>query len=539
VSVTLKQRDRFGLVLIIVGISAFMVVMDNTVVIIVKETIERQLHVPKPTLEWTVTGYILIFSCLMIPGGRLVDVYGQRTVFTVGMGMFTGASLLAGFSPDIALLIVARLIQGAGAALALPATVVMINLGRTDKQKSTGMIVWIVLSSAAAAIGPSLGALINSLWGWQGIFFVNVPIGIFVVLLGLTILDDRHEQAAARIDLPGVLITATMLFAATYALTEGAGKSGWTDPAVLGVFGLAVIALVSLALVESWAPDPIFDTSFFQSRVFVGAVVSLTLIGLGFNGVMYYGTTFMKDVLGFSDVQRALVLLPAALILGAMTPVAFWLAQRFGPRLTIGTGMVLMAIGMCLFATLHHGDGPLALMPGVILLGVGSGLGMPLTMYVLKGVPEERSGVASGILNVSREMSGGLGIAVLGAFILSVMNNAKSHGIAEGEAFRRGTVIGLPVGAVIVLLGGVVAATTLPRREPPPPEPEPGTPAPEQPAVSPLVRKLWGEYGPLGPPPPWPPRRPEPEPGESGEFEIPYDPYDPAPPATQVSGRSR
>src|ERR1051325_3853661 len=138
-----------------------MVVMDNTVVIIVKETIEQHLHVPKTTLEWTVTGYILIFSCLMIPGGRLVDVYGQRTVFTVGMGMFTGASLLAGFSPDIALLIVARLIQGAGAALALPATVVMINLGRTDKQKSTGMIVWIVLSSAAAAIGPSLGALIN------------------------------------------------------------------------------------------------------------------------------------------------------------------------------------------------------------------------------------------------------------------------------------------------------------------------------------------------------------------------------------------
>ncbi len=519
VSISLRGRDRFGLVLAIVGISAFMVVMDNTVVVIVKETIEQHLHVPKTTLEWIVTGYILVFSCLMIPGGRLVDVYGQRTAFTVGMGLFTGASLLAGFSHSIALLIVARLLQGAGAALALPATVVMINLGRADKQKSTGMIVWILASSAAAALGPSLGALINSLWGWQGIFFVNVPIGIVVILLGLLVLDDRHEKAAARIDLPGVLITATMLFALTYALTEGAGSVGWTDPAVLSVFVLAAIALISLATVERWAPDPIFDTSFFHNRVFVGAVVSLTLIGLGFNGVMYYGTTFMRDVLGFSDVQRAIVLLPAALILAAMTPVAFWLAQRVGPRLTIGGGMLLMAVGMCLFSTLHQGDTPMDLMPGVILLGIGNALGMPLTMYVLKGVPEERSGVASGILNVSREMSGGLGIALLGAFILSVMNSAKAHGVAEGEAFRRGSVIGLPVGAVIVLLGGLVAATTLPRRERADTAAAPAAPAPSV--------RLWGEYGPLGPPPPWPPRRPAPAPGESGEFEVPYDPYHP------------
>jgi len=525
VSVSLPQRDRFGLVLAIVGISAFMVNMDNTVVVIVKETIEQQLHVPKATLEWIVTGYILVFSCLMIPGGRLVDVYGQRTAFTVGMGVFTGASLLAGFSHSIALLIVARLIQGAGAALALPATVVMINLGRTDKQKSTGMIVWIVLSSAAAALGPSLGAAINHLWGWQGIFFVNVPTGILVVLLGLTVLDDRHERAALQVDLPGVLITATTLFAITYALTQGAERGGWTDPAVLSVFALAAIALVSLATVERWAPDPIFDTSFFQNRVFVGAVISVTLMGLGFNGVMYFGTTFMRDVLNFSDAQRAIVLLPAALFLGVMTPVAFWLAQRIGPRLTVGTGMLLMAVGMCLFSTLHHGDGPLALMPGVVLLGIGSGLGMPLTMYVLKGVPEERSGVASGILNVSREMSGGLGIAVLGAFILSVMNSAKGHGVPEGEAFRRGSVVGLPIGAAIVLLGGLVAATTLPRKEQRhedvPAQPQPG------PAPVPATRPLWGQYGPLGPPPPWPPRRPAPDPGESGEFEVPYNPYSP------------
>lgn len=524
-SVSLQRRDRggYGLVLAIVGISAFMVVMDNTVVVIVKETIEQRLHVPKTTLEWAVTGYILVFSCLMIPGGRLVDTYGQRTVFTVGMGVFTGASLMAGFSHDFALLIVARLFQGAGAALALPATVVMINLGRTDKQKSTGMITWILASSAAAALGPSLGALITSLWGWEGIFFVNVPAGILVILLGLAVLDDRHEKAAAHVDLPGVLITATALFALTYALTEGAGKIGWSDPAVLSVFALAAIALVSLATVERWAPDPLFDTSFFQNRVFLGAVVSLTLIGLGFNGVIYYGTTFMRDVLGFSDVERAVVLLPAALILAVMTPLAFWLAQRIGPRSTIGTGMVLLAVGMCLFGTLHRGDTPVDLMPGVVLIGIGNGLCMPLTMYVLKGVPEERSGVASGILNVSREISSALGIAVLGAFILSVMNSAKAHGVPEGEAFRRGSLVGLPVGAAIVLLGGLVAATTLPRRE----RASASTSADPEPAVSSV--RLWGEYGPLGPPPPWPPRRSRPAPGETGEFEVPYDPYHPHP----------
>ncbi|MCW2886441.1 MAG: major facilitator superfamily 1 [Streptosporangiaceae bacterium] len=458
------KRDRFALTLIVVAISAFMITMDNTVVIIVKEAIQVDLHTTESTLEWVVTGYILIFSCLMIPGGRLVDVYGQRIIFTIGMLVFTAASLMAGFSGDIGVLTAARLLQGAGAALALPATMVAVTVGRTDKQKSLGMIVWVGTSAAAAALGPAIGAIIKSLWGWQGIFFVNVAPGVLVILMALLVLNGAHDTAAPRVDLPGVLTSATTLFTLTYALTEGP-RLGWTDPAVISVFALAAIALLSLVMVERWAPDPIFDTSFFRNKIFSGALISQILMGLGFNGVMYFGTTFMQKVLGFSDTQKALVLLPPAITIGALTPLSFWVAGKIGPRLTIGGGMVLIAVGMFLFGLLHQGDTVIDLMPGVLLLGAGSAMGMPLAMYVLKSVPEERSGVASGILNVGREMSGGLGIAVLGAFILSIQNSAKHTGVADGEAFRQGAAVGLPIGAAIVLVGGLIAVMTMPGRE--------------------------------------------------------------------------
>jgi EmrB/QacA subfamily drug resistance transporter len=524
-----QKRDGFGLMLVIVAIAAFMITLDNTVVNIVKEQIQRDLHTNESTLEWVVTGYILIFSCLMIPGGRLVDIYGQRVVFSAGMAIFTGASLFAGFAGDIGVLIAARLLQGVGAAIALPATLVMINVGRTDKQKSVGMIVWVATSAAATALGPTVGAIIKSIWGWQGIFFVNVAPGILVIALALVVLNGAHDDAAPRVDLPGVLTSATTLFTLTYALTEGP-RLGWSDPSVISVFALSAVALLSLATVERWAPDPIFDISFFQNKVFVGAVVTQVLMGLGFMGVNYFGVTFMDRVLGFTDAQKAVVFLPPALVIGALTPVSFWLANRFGPRVTVGSGMVLMAVGMFLFGTLRQGDQVVDLMPGILTLAAGMAMGTPLSMYVLKAVPDERSGVAGGILNVGREMSGALGIAVLGAFILSVQHAQEKAGIPSAEAFRRGSAVGLPIGSAIMLIGGLIAAMTLPRHEKGArhrkQSTQPGPVAVPAPAPAAIASETYwqepvgaGHRSGRSQPPPWPPRRP-PRPA--------YDPADPS-----------
>ncbi|TDD30079.1 DHA2 family efflux MFS transporter permease subunit [Actinomadura sp. KC06] len=443
------------------AVSAFMITMDNTVVANALPTIMSDLGMSDSAKDWVASGYILTFSCLMIAGGRLTDVYGCRVTFVSGMTVFTAASAVCGLAPDSATLILARVVQGAGAALALPATQVMVTVGRTDKQRSLGTIVWVGAASSAIALGPAIGGFVVQQWYWGWIFLINIVPGALVVLLGLAVLTGEGENRGARVDLPGVLISATMLFAVVYGLESG-GRYGWTDPSVLGVFALAAVALGCFVLVESWAPDPMIDLRFLRNRVFAGGLLSQMLYGIGFNGMIFYSATFLQRYLGFSPPEAGLVMLPPSIAIMVMTPVAFWLAAKLGPRPAIGGGLALMAFGMFLFSTLQRGDGYADLMPGVMIVGVGAAMGMPLVMYVLKAVPGHQAGVASGIINVVREASGAFGIAILGLLVHHVPERDASA--AELETFREGTAAGLVLGAALVLIGGLISGLTLPSR---------------------------------------------------------------------------
>jgi EmrB/QacA subfamily drug resistance transporter len=382
-------RGRYRWALAVVAVSAFMITMDNTVVANALPTMIRELDMSNSAKDWVATGYILMFSCLMIAGGRLTDVYGCRVTFTSGMVVFTLASAVCGLAPDDMVLILGRIVQGAGAALALPATLVMVTVGRTDKQRSLGTIVWVGAASGATALGPTIGGIIVSHWPWGWIFLINIPAGILVIILGLVVLTSKGENADARVDLPGVLISATMLFALAYGLETGR-VHGWGDPSVLAVFALAGIALACFIVVETWAPDPMMNLRFFRNRVFVGGLLSQMLWGIGFNGMVFYSATFLQTYLGFSPPKAGLVMLPSAIAVMVTTPVAFWLASRVGPRAAVGGGMAAMAFGMVLFSMLRRDHGFAELMPGVLIVGIGSAMCMPLAMYVLKAVPEEQ-----------------------------------------------------------------------------------------------------------------------------------------------------
>ncbi|MFI0357069.1 DHA2 family efflux MFS transporter permease subunit [Actinomadura sp. 9N407] len=454
-------RGRYRWALAVVATSAFMITMDNTVVANALPTMMRELGMSNAAKDWVATGYILMFSCLMIAGGRLADVYGCRLTFITGMAIFTGASAVCGLAPDVSVLIIGRIVQGAGAALALPATLVMVTVGRTDKQRSLGTIVWVGAAGGATALGPTIGGIIVSHWPWGWIFLINIPAGIMVIALGTVVLTSKGENRTARIDMPGVLISATMLFALTYGLETGR-QMGWTDPAVLSVFALAGIALLCFIVVESWAPDPMMDMRFFRNRVFVGGLLSQMMWGIGFNGMIFYSATFLQRYLGFSPPEAGLVMLPSAIAVMVLTPVSFWVAARLGPRVAVGGGMAAMALGMVMFSLLRRDDGFAELMPGVLVVGIGSAMCMPLAMYVLKSVPDEQAGLASGILNVIREASGAFGIAIVGLLIHEIPHEDASD--AALESFRHGTASGLVLGATLVLIGGVISALTLPSR---------------------------------------------------------------------------
>ncbi|MBT2206745.1 MFS transporter [Actinomadura sp. NEAU-AAG7] len=454
-------RGGYRWTLAVVAVGAFMITMDNTVVTGALPTIMRELRLSDAARDWVATGYILAFACLLVAGGRLADVLGCRATFVAGMAVFTAASAACGFATGAGPLILARVVQGAGAALALPATQVMITVGRDDRRRTVGTIVWVGAASVATAAGPGVGGLIVQHWDWGWIFLINLVPGVLVILLGLIVLTGREGKSGARVDLPGLLVSAVTLFSLTFALEHG-GRHGFGDRAALGALVAAAAGTACFAWVEHRAADPMIDPRHLRDRVFAGGLASQLLYGAGFNGMIFYSAVFLQRYLGFSPPRAGLVLLPPAIAVMLLTPVAFRLADRFGPRPAIGGGLAVMACGMVWFSTIRQGDGYTDLMPGVLVVGVGAAMGMPLMVYVLKAVPEERAGVASGVVNLVREASGAFGIAILGLLVQHVP--APGASAAELERFRDGTASGLLLAAVLVLVGGLISGLTLPRR---------------------------------------------------------------------------
>src|SRR5690606_23307587 len=227
------------------------------------------------------------------------DVFGCRLTFTTGMVVFTAASAVCGLAQSSDVLILARIVQGGGAALVLPATQVMVTVGRNDKQRSIGNIAFIGAASSATALGPTIGGVIVQHWHWGWIFLINIVPGILVTVLGLFVLTSKGENKHARVDLPGVLISATMLFAFIYGLESGT-RYGWSDPSVLTVFALRAIALACFVLLQRWAPDPLRDMRVCRHPVFTGGVMSQMLDGIGFDGLMFYARPSLPGCLGLS-----------------------------------------------------------------------------------------------------------------------------------------------------------------------------------------------------------------------------------------------
>lgn len=430
-----------------------MITMDNTVVVNAVPTISADLGMSSDDAAWVTTGFILAFSCLMLAGGRMTDVYGCRATFAAGMVVYTAASALCGLAWNAPVLIAGRLLQGAGAAIALPASQVMVTIARTDRQRSRGLIVWSAASTAALALGGPIGGAIVEYAPWGWIFLINVLPGVLAVILSLVLVEDTGPRTRRPLDLPGVLASAVLVFALFHALESGPAAAPLT---------LAAVALTALVLIERRTRDPMLDLRLLRNGVFVGGLLAQTLNGMGFAALLYYSASFMQIYLGFSPTKAALVMLPAAGVVLILTPVASWLATTIGPRLTVGGGMALMALGVSLFSGLTRAHDFADLMPGVLTVGAGAALCMPLLMYVLKSVPEQTAGVASGVINMFREMSAAFGIAIVGLLIHHIP--APGAGTATMEAFRDTASSGYLLTAALLLLGAVAAALTLPPR---------------------------------------------------------------------------
>jgi EmrB/QacA subfamily drug resistance transporter len=453
----LASENRRWWTLGAVAFGLFMIMLDNTVVNVALPSIQRDLGVGLSELQWIVAGYALTFAALMLTGGKLADHYGRRLIFVVGLAVFTLASLGCGLAESGEVLIAARVVQGAGAALMNPSTLSIISATFPPEQRGMAIGIWAGVSALALAIGPLVGGILTDHLDWSWIFFVNVPVGVLAVAASFLVIEESRDMSEERrLDLPGQVAGGLGLFALTYALIE-ANAYGWTSARILGAFGVAAVALAAFLWLERVQRVPMLDLELFRNRTFAGANSVVLLVALAMFGVFFYVSLYMQNILGFSAVETGAAFLPMTVLIMLIAPIAGKASDRLGSRWLMTVGMVLVGLQLLYLSRLGVDETFWDLLPGLLVGGVGMALVMtPSAAAAVRSVPVDKAGVGSAVLNACRQVGGSLGIAVIGAIIAAEVGDRRSP-----EAFVDGFSTALLVAALIAFAGAALALATV------------------------------------------------------------------------------
>lgn len=441
-----------------VTLGTFMTYLDNNVQNVALPTIQRELGLTISGLEWIATGYILVFAGLMLAGGRLADVFGARRVFLAGLTVFTLSSLAAGLATTGAVLIAARAVQGVGAAMLTPTALSLLSQIFTDPaERGRAVGIWSSAGALSMALGPVTGGFVSEHLHWGWIYLINVPIGAATLWLAWWAVRPGFQRVRRSLDLPGLTTSAVALFALTYALIEGE-SAGWTSPEILLAFAVTAAAALAFVVIEVRAAEPMIDLSLFRSRVFSGGTLSMGVWSFGVFGIYFFSALWLQNVLGFSPTQAGAAFVPMALVMAVTALLSQRLAGAIGIGGTVALGLALMALSIFELSGVGAQAGYGDVLPWFLVYGLGGGMLVPLTAAILGALPDGRSGVASGVLNVSREVFGLLGITVLGAILNSSQAGSDQPPLV---AFLDAYQFTLVIAAAIVLVGLPVSLYSL------------------------------------------------------------------------------
>jgi EmrB/QacA subfamily drug resistance transporter len=427
--------ERKWWTLIAVSVAIFMLLLDITVVNVALPDIQRSLHSSFSDLQWVVNAYSLTLAAFLLTSGSVSDLIGRRRVFVAGLFVFTGASAVCGLSSTPLMLNLARAVQGTGGAMMFATSLALIGQAFHGKERGTAFGVFGAVTGAAVAVGPVLGGVITSTLGWEWIFFVNVPIGAIAVFVTLTQVEDSRDPNARGVDWVGLVTFSSSLFLLVYALVEGNGK-GWGSTEIVALLIIAAGLMATFIVAEHVQSQPMLDLKLFRRPAFTGASIVAFALSSSFFAMFLYMTLYLQDVLGYGPLQAGLRFLPTTLLAFFVAPIAGKLSVRVPVRLLLGSGLLLVGVGLVALTVIEADSTWTALIPGFVLGGAGIGLvNPPLASTAIGVVPAEHSGMASGINSTFRQVGIATGIAGLGAvFQHSVTHGTSSALVASGQA---------------------------------------------------------------------------------------------------------
>jgi len=459
-------RGRWVIVAAVLG--SGIAFLDMTVVNVALPKIGDDLGGGLSGLQWTLDGYLLTLSSLLLLGGALGDEYGRKRMFVIGLVSFTVASVLCGVAPSIGTLIAARALQGAGGALLVPGSLAIITSSFESDDHGAAVGAWAGLSGLSTALGPFLGGWLVDAVSWRLVFLINVPLAAVALWVTLRhVPESRDPEAGERPDFAGALTATLGLGGVVFALIQGPAH-GWSAAAVAaGLIGVA--ALVAFPFVERRVESPLVPLEIFKSRQFSGANGTTFVVYAGLNAALFLVVVELQTALGYSALAAGAATLPITVLLLLLSPYAGRLSQRIGPRIPMTVGPLIVAVGLFLLAGIDPETTYfIGIFPGLVVFGLGLAITVaPLTAAVMAAVDERHVGVGSGVNNAVARIAGLLSVAVLPA--LAGLETAST-----GSAFTEGAGRALYISAALAVLGALISWLTIRNaaavRTPPPPD---------------------------------------------------------------------
>ncbi len=457
----MTRRPSTAWMLVVTSLAVFMVSLDNLVVTTALPQIRTDLGAGLEGLEWTVNAYTLPFAVLLLTGAALGDRLGRRRVFLGGLAVFTAGSAAAALAPSIEALIAARAVQGVGAAFVLPLTLTLLASAVPPERRGAALGIWGAMTGLAVAVGPLIGGAITEGVSWQWIFWVNVPVGLIALPIGLRALAESRVSTS-RLDLTGVALISAGLFGIVFGLLRGEGH-GWTSTPVLtsiiaGAIGVAAFVAWELRVARAGGA-PMLPMALFRIRGFAAVNATALLFSMGMFGSIFLLAQALQNVYGYSPLEAGIRTLPWTAMPLLIAPIAGPVSDRIGGRPLLLAGLALNAIGLAwmgLVLSDHMSYG--ALVGPFVISGIGMALFfVPVATVALGVVPELFQGLASGTNNALRELGGVLGIAVLSSVF------AARGGYDSPASFIDGTRPAVLLGAIAVAMA-LLSAIALPRR---------------------------------------------------------------------------
>ena len=460
------DNDRKWLALILLCAVQFMVVLDVSIVNVALPTIQKALDFSDANLQWVVSAYTLTFGGFLMLGSRTADLLGRKRLFMAGLVLFSGASLACGLSQSDTQLIVFRAIQGLGAAVISPAALsILTTTFREGEERNKALGIWGAIAGMGGAVGVLLGGILTDQFSWEWIFFLNVPIGLAVILAGQRVLEEsRVEMDTRSFDVLGAITVTAGLTLLVYGLVATDTHS-WGSSLVVGSMAGAALLLAAFVLVERRAAAPLLPFSIFRLRSLTGANIVGFMLGASIFSMFFLLSLYMQQVLGYSALRAGVAYLLVAGTIIVAAGVSQALVTRIGVRTVLTSGMVMLAAGLLWFSQVSvDGSYVVNLVPGFILTGVGLGFSfVPVQIASLVGVGHDEAGIASGLINTSQQVGGALGVAVLSTVTFTRVDSYLSDHGHNPALFPNALVDGFHVafltGAAMALIG--LAATFL------------------------------------------------------------------------------